>query len=333
MNKNRNRVLTLLLLALGATSVALAAPVNPPTKPQTSPAMNAKEKANLKLVLDFWREVIESGHVELASKYLPEDYIQHNPNIPSGRAAFVNFFQNVAGVKPKNPIAPTLQRPPVVTGAKGDFVFLVWEPEEKHPTEPNSTYYWNSLDIFRLENGKIQEHWDSATRMPLPPGAPKPASFEQPKSQAARGSTGTLSADEKKNLDLAKLELKDMIQYGHLELGEKVMDPDYIQHNPNIPQGRDALLGLLRSIPAIKPTEIKPEWIRPPSITLVSGPYVVFLFDRKGKDPWDSSKEYTWGRFDVLRIENNLVKEHWDEAKIGDMGPPPPKPAAPPAQR
>jgi len=64
--------------------------------------MNDKEKANLKFVLDWWREVIEGGHMELTSKYQQDDYIQHNPNVPTGRAAFVNFFQNVVGVKPKN---------------------------------------------------------------------------------------------------------------------------------------------------------------------------------------------------------------------------------------
>ena len=38
---------------------------------------------------------------------------------------------------------------------------------------------------------------------------------------------------------MATEELKDMLQYGHLELADKTMDPGYIQHNPNVPQGRD----------------------------------------------------------------------------------------------
>ena len=69
--------------------------------------MNAKEKEP-RHVLDWWREVIEGGHMELTTKYQADDYIQHNPNVPTGRAAFVNFFQNVVGVKPKNPIPATL---------------------------------------------------------------------------------------------------------------------------------------------------------------------------------------------------------------------------------
>ncbi|HVQ15870.1 MAG TPA: hypothetical protein VMS40_19860, partial [Vicinamibacterales bacterium] len=51
--------------------------------------MNAQEQANLKFVLDWWREVIQSRHMELAPKYQAEDYIQHNINIQTGREGFV----------------------------------------------------------------------------------------------------------------------------------------------------------------------------------------------------------------------------------------------------
>jgi hypothetical protein len=51
--------------------------------------MTAAEKKNLDFVMNWWREVIESRHTEPAEKYRAEDYIQHNPNVPTGRAAFV----------------------------------------------------------------------------------------------------------------------------------------------------------------------------------------------------------------------------------------------------
>lgn len=38
-----------------------------------------KLSANKRLVYDFWREVFEGAHMDLAPKYLAEDYIQHNP--------------------------------------------------------------------------------------------------------------------------------------------------------------------------------------------------------------------------------------------------------------
>jgi predicted SnoaL-like aldol condensation-catalyzing enzyme len=302
------------MLALFAGGVATAESINPPTQLQRSPAMTAQEAANLDMVLDWWRIVVENGRLDLTGNYQAVDYIQHNPNVPTGQAAFIDFFKNVVRVQPKDPIAPTLVRPPVVAGAKGDFVFLVFEQESAHPTDPSKTYYSNSFEVLRIENGKVQEHWDSAKRMALPAGVPKPAPFDQPASQMARGSTGTLSADEQRNLDIGVMELKDMLQYGHLELADTVMDPGYIQHNPNVPQGRDGFKQFMARTPGRTPQPIKPEWVRPPSLTLVSGPYVLFMFDRTDKDPNDPSREYVWNHFDVIRIENGLIKEHWDEA-------------------
>src|SRR5579872_5232966 len=75
-----------IVAALALTALALpAASVNPATKPQVAP-MTAQEKKNLDFVLRWYREVIYAGHVELAPKYQAENYIQHNPNLNTGRA-------------------------------------------------------------------------------------------------------------------------------------------------------------------------------------------------------------------------------------------------------
>src|SRR5215475_13210745 len=122
--------LPLLAAALFSAGLVSAESINPPTTPQTAP-INAQEKKNLDLVLNWWREVIESGHLDLTSKYQAEDYIQHNPNANTGRAGFVEFFSKFA--KPKNPIPATLSNPPVVKGAKGDYVWMIFEHEDKDP--------------------------------------------------------------------------------------------------------------------------------------------------------------------------------------------------------
>jgi len=137
-------------------------PDHPATKMQTDPAMTAQEKKNLQFVLDWWREVIVARHVDLAEKYQAEDYIQHNPNIPTGRAAFVKAF----GSRPPQAIPDKLPNQPVVTFAKGDYVGLIWEREDKDPTDPSKIYRYNTFDVLRLQNGKIQEHWDSAFKNP-----------------------------------------------------------------------------------------------------------------------------------------------------------------------
>jgi predicted SnoaL-like aldol condensation-catalyzing enzyme len=81
--------------------------------------------------------VLQGGHLELTSKYMADGYIQHNINVPTGREGFVKFFSSF--MKPTNPIPTTLTPEPVVKFAKGDFVLLVWEREDKDPKEPSKT--------------------------------------------------------------------------------------------------------------------------------------------------------------------------------------------------
>lgn len=300
-----------LALAAGIGLVA-AESINPPTKPQTAP-LTAQEKKNLDMVLTWWREVIDGGHLELAPNFQAEDYIQHNPNVPTGRAGFVEFFGKFA--KPKNPIPATMTNPPVVKGAKGDYVWLIFEHEDTDPRDASKTYHYNSFDVLRIQNGKVQEHWDSAQKMR---GSGAVATGQSPK-PPMQWNTGKLSKEEHKTLELGTEELKDMLQYGHLELADKTMDPGYIQHNPNVPQGRDGFKQFMSRIPGRRPEDakpIKPEWLNPPVLTLVNGPYCLFMWDRKAKDPDDASREYTWNHFDVVRAENGLIKEHWDEARM-----------------
>jgi len=304
------------LLSLAAMS-SRADSINPPTTPQTAP-MAAQEKKNLEMVLEWWRVVIQGGHVEQAPKYQAEDYIQHNPNVPTGRAGFVAFFSKFS--KPKNPIPDKLENPPVVKGAKGDYVWLVFETEQKDPRDPSKTYHANSFDVLRIQNGKVQEHWDSAMKMPGSGNVPTGVSPKPP----SEWNTGKLSAEEKKTLEMATEELKDMLQYGHLELADKTMDPGYIQHNPMVPQGRDGFKAFMSRIPGRRPEDAKPigpEWPRgAPVLTLINGPYSLMMWDRASPDPDDASKMYKWNHYDLVRVENGLIKEHWDEAVIN---PPP----------
>ena len=117
--------------------------------------------ANKRLVYDFWREVFEGGHMDLAEKYMAESYIQHNPTVPTGRAAFVDFFSKFA--KPK-PIESKIKAPLVSIVAEGDYVVLSFVREVAEPADPAKKYTTTWFDMFRIENGKIAEHWDGAQK-------------------------------------------------------------------------------------------------------------------------------------------------------------------------
>src|SRR5215471_8942122 len=80
-------------------SLALLAVCSAPVAAQ-SRSMTPQEQANLKLVLDWWREGFIAGHAEAADKYLAENLIQHNPNFPQGRAAVKAILARRTPVNP-----------------------------------------------------------------------------------------------------------------------------------------------------------------------------------------------------------------------------------------
>ena len=116
---------------------------------------------NKRIVYDFWRSVLEGGHLELASQYMLETYIQHNPNVPTGRQGFIDFFARFA--KPL-PIVDTIKGPLIAIVAEGDRVVLSFKAVLPDPKAPGKTYVTSSFEMLRIENGKVAEHWDSALK-------------------------------------------------------------------------------------------------------------------------------------------------------------------------
>ncbi len=293
------RVLT---ISIGAVLLALS--LNAVPAAAQARTMSPQEQTNLKVVSDWWREVLQAGHVELAEKYMAEDYLQHNPNINTGRAAFVTIF----GRRPARDIKPALDPAPVIQFAKGDYVAFVWEREAKDPM--GVAYKYNFFDLVRVENGKVAEHWDSVFKATPAAGQPAPGIVTQglgPKPVKPRN-----TPEEQRNEDVANIEFKDVLQYGHLELAEKVIAPGYIQHNPTVPTGRDGFVNFFKQF--AKPEPIRAAWKDEPELILTSGNLVFYMMRRFSSEPSDATKAYKWNWFDMVRVDNGLVQEHWDMA-------------------
>ncbi|MGH6622938.1 MAG: nuclear transport factor 2 family protein [Burkholderiaceae bacterium] len=155
------RLAALIALVTGLQVHAQVPVTANPNQEQMLASADPKLAANKRLVYDFWREVFEGGHMEFADKYMAESYIQHNPNVATGRAAFVEFFTKIT--KPK-PIEPRIKAPLVTIVAEGDLVVLVFASEREDPKDSTKRYTTTWFDMFRIESGKIAEHWDPALK-------------------------------------------------------------------------------------------------------------------------------------------------------------------------
>ncbi len=155
----------LFLLSVTVSNVQAQLPVKP-LAPQLEllKSDNPKYAANKKLVYDMWREFIEAGHMEVAEKYFTETYMQHNPNAATGRKALVAFFSKWA--KPQA-ISDTIKSQVVAIVAEGDLVVISFVSERTDPNDVNKKYTTTWFDMFRIEKGKIAEHWDSSEKMKL----------------------------------------------------------------------------------------------------------------------------------------------------------------------
>ena len=296
--------LPLLFAAFFSAFGQSAQPGHLPTKKQVA-HMTPEVEKNLAFVLDWWREVVEARHTELAANYAAEDFIQHNPNVPTGRAALVTFFKSLGPAV--EPIPDRLVNPPVVEGAKENFVWLVFEHKFKDPKDTSRSFYDYSFDLFRIQNGKIQEHWDSARKDPgstafTPSTAPPPSTWY----------TAKPSTVEQKNLAIATRFEKNVVEYGHIEDIEELLSSSFIEHNPAVPVDREGLKQFIHSLPDHQPQDIKPAWKHAPVLEFTNGPFVVMMWEKRDKDPSDPKREYTRNSLAILRIEDGRIQEIWN---------------------
>lgn len=123
------------------------------------PALHANKQVAYHIV----RDLLEAGRWDEADRYLTERYIQHNPNLPSGRKAVVDFFQGM-GVRP-TPVPERMKTPVVQVIAEGDLVVVVTVSRQPVPGSPGVSYTTSWFDMWRIKDGKADEHWDNAPLM------------------------------------------------------------------------------------------------------------------------------------------------------------------------
>ena len=137
----------MLRLVLAAVMIAFASAAHA--------ADAAQMEANKKAVVEFYDLAINQKNFEAASKFLGPRYTQHNPRAadgPEGLKAFLAFLREKF---------PDYHSDIKRVFADGDYVILHVHNIPTPGSRGNAI-----VDIFKLENGKVVEHWDVRQEVP-----------------------------------------------------------------------------------------------------------------------------------------------------------------------
>ena len=170
MTPFKRRLLLVLFVAIAAPAMAQAPVVGSPDPESLFTSPDPKLNANKQVVLHIMRDLLEAGHWSDAPKSLSARYIQHNPNVASGLDPVMKFFSG----RPQSPIpARNAWRTKVVSvTADGDLVVVAIVRELADPRKQGSTYTTTWFDMWRIQDGKADEHWDYGTISAAPPAPP-----------------------------------------------------------------------------------------------------------------------------------------------------------------
>jgi predicted ester cyclase len=115
---------------------------------------------NAEIVGHVGNRVFNLHDFSVLAEHMDANYIQHNALVPQGREGFQNFFEDTFRAVPdwkyelKN----------LISG--GDYVWVYGTYSGTHTGEwlgippTQQAFAFDAVDIFRLEDGRLAEHWD-----------------------------------------------------------------------------------------------------------------------------------------------------------------------------
>ena len=238
---------------------------------------------------NLYMEGIKEGDIDAVHRYSGDRYTQHSTGVADGAQGFVDFFKGF--------LERTTDRDIRVVRAieDGNYVFV-----QVYQDIDNGTAKWITADLFDTDsNDKLIEHWDVI------------AAYVDP-ADTVSGNDPVLGDFEIKDLDkteenkaLVRSFLVDIFQNKqHQNLDTYVSSETYIQHNPHVPNGIEAVEGFLKT------QDFNYD----------------FVFKVIGQG--DHVVSYSQGTyngqemaiFDLFRIADGKIVEHWD-----NMEPVPPR--------
>ncbi len=147
-----------IVLVLAAAAALAACAPDPASNGDGAMSRTAEEEQNLALVLEMYNNVLIAMDADRVDDYLAEDYIQHSQLAPPGRDALKDFLRMI---RRESPDAEQMIKRTLVDGN----LVAVHLHVKRFPEDPGMAV----VDLFRVADGKIAEHWEVIQDVPTDP--------------------------------------------------------------------------------------------------------------------------------------------------------------------
>ncbi|MDB5008052.1 MAG: putative SnoaL-like aldol condensation-catalyzing enzyme [Mucilaginibacter sp.] len=227
-----------------------------------------EQKSNKTIVRECYRKIIRDLDLSLVDTYIRKDYIQHSPTVKDGRAGLlemVDFLKTIPRPKEESP------SPVIRVIAEGDLVAVHLDIQFMGKRAA-------VIDLFRLENGQIAEHWDGSQLIPDDESGP------------VTMTNGTTVIDETADANESKMLVKDfyheLLENKSSMSADKYFHRDYTEHNPpnGLMDNADGMVKVHRII--------------------AEGDFVVSQCEYKVQGS-------VFARYSIFRVADNKIAEHW----------------------
>ena len=123
------------------------------TKPaRADDALTARNK---EIVRNFYTTVLIGRDIDATPRFLRPDYIQHNPQVPTGLKGFMDTFRERFAQK----LPPDYKRE--LLNVVGDNDMVVVYVRQTWTGKDGQHHQALGFDMFRVQDGMIAEHWDA----------------------------------------------------------------------------------------------------------------------------------------------------------------------------
>ena len=273
---------------LAAAAILTTACGGASTAAGPSPAPESQNKA---LVLRLYSEAFNQNKTDVVKELVGAD-------LPGGADGQIKQFQDL---KAKIPGAvATVKR----TAADGDLVAVHWHASA---TPANEATGEAKIDLYRVGNGKLVEHWSITQTVPATTASGNSLFSDQ--YQYPNGASALSEEQEEKNRTFA-VEAYRKLSDGDATVIDTSWDPRYYQHNPAAANGTDPLKQFMQQQGVTPPSGT-------PGAATRSGGTQFGNTLADGDLVWVFSSDYVVA--DIFRVVDGKIIEHWDVVADGQQ--------------